>query len=770
VNHDSPQPIDTSAVPLGDDIRALAERLAEHVHDTWALKRRQEGWTYSPQRDDAGKQHPRVVPYAELPESEKEYDRTTTQETLKALLALGYRIRPRAASRADAGALAEEALAKLQQKPEQVVHLLRIYRGPRQRNLWKGEARLYRAFGRALVKAGQPTRGFELVSEGLHHHRDDPELLYLRAWALARGGNLDRAEKYLAELLPLSGLEGRLRVDALSLAGKIPKQRYDRARSAEERTALPVESATRYEEAYQATGSSDDYPAINAATMWLLAGNPEKSRELAARALELVDARLTALHKEGKQADYWAQATRGEALLLLGRAGEAIAEYTKAATLARGNLGDLAAMRGQLLLLRERLAIEEQLLGLFGLGPVVFFVGHMIDPPPRAATRPAQMRFPPTPALEEAVRAAIRQKLGKINPSAGFCSGASGSDLIFAEEMLALGKELHLVLPFRARDFLTTSVDFGLDELVDHRRRFQRVWKQAEVHHGTQQEYLGDDTLFEFVSTFAQGLTLTRAAHLNVEACLLAVRDPLASRRYGGTVHALEDWRDRGHRVEEIDLADLRCQVGPQQLPPWWETAEPTRVQARQSGRRRAVRAVLFSDVKNYSRLQDAQAPAFFDGFLREVGEVVRRPDICPLSCNTWGDGLFLVFHQARDTAHFALALLDRLRAVDFQTFGLPADTTVRIGIHAGPVFPHWDQLIGRQNFFGTHVNRAARIEPVTPPGCVYVSEQFAAMLAVEPDHDFTCAYTETLLIGKKHDRFRCRLYQLLRKGTGNCP
>ena len=68
-----------------------------------------------------------------------------------------------------------------------------------------------------------------------------------------------------------------------------------------------------------------------------------------------------------------------------------------------------------------------------------------------------------------------------------------------------------------------------------------------------------------------------------------------------------------------------------------------------------------------------------------------------------------------------------------FARLGLPTDTTIRIGLHAGPVYPQWDQLIGRVNYFGTHVNRAARIEPKTPPGCVYTSEQFAALV---PTHD----------------------------------
>jgi hypothetical protein len=87
-----PQPIDTANVALPPELLALTERLAEHTHDTWAQRRLAEGWTYGPRRDDARKQHPGLVPYAQLSRAEKEYDRATALQTLKAVLALGYRI------------------------------------------------------------------------------------------------------------------------------------------------------------------------------------------------------------------------------------------------------------------------------------------------------------------------------------------------------------------------------------------------------------------------------------------------------------------------------------------------------------------------------------------------------------------------------------------------------------------------------------------------------------------------------------------------------
>jgi len=87
-----PKPIDTSAIQLPKELVDLTERLADNAHDLWAQQRMSAGWTLGPKRDDAAKKHPCLVPYDQLPESEKEYDRLIAIKTLKAIVALGYRI------------------------------------------------------------------------------------------------------------------------------------------------------------------------------------------------------------------------------------------------------------------------------------------------------------------------------------------------------------------------------------------------------------------------------------------------------------------------------------------------------------------------------------------------------------------------------------------------------------------------------------------------------------------------------------------------------
>jgi len=87
-----PRIINTSKVNLDTELLELTELLAKNTHDNWSLLRFSEGWVYGNMRDDVKKEHPCLVEYEILPESEKEYDRKTALETLKAIIALGYAI------------------------------------------------------------------------------------------------------------------------------------------------------------------------------------------------------------------------------------------------------------------------------------------------------------------------------------------------------------------------------------------------------------------------------------------------------------------------------------------------------------------------------------------------------------------------------------------------------------------------------------------------------------------------------------------------------
>lgn len=90
----TPQPIDTTDVALPAELEQLVEEMSKNVHEVWAETRINQGWKYGKQRNDELKTHPCLVPYEDLPEEEKEYDRNTSIGTLKLIIKLGFKIEP----------------------------------------------------------------------------------------------------------------------------------------------------------------------------------------------------------------------------------------------------------------------------------------------------------------------------------------------------------------------------------------------------------------------------------------------------------------------------------------------------------------------------------------------------------------------------------------------------------------------------------------------------------------------------------------------------
>jgi class 3 adenylate cyclase/tetratricopeptide (TPR) repeat protein len=662
----------------------------------------------------------------------------------------------------------ETILAELNARGANIMGVVGRAEAPPYRELWVGDGgeRLYCTAARRLIGAGRPARGYALAQDGQAHHPACAELRYWAALALARSGNVHKAGVLADALLEKSDLPGSLRVETLSLQGRLAKDRYGRETDPERRRTLAVEAASLYERAHALPGA-DAFPGINAATMYLLAGRIDSARELAQRVVDKVHAGWQA----GQSRDYWSLATLGEASIILGDVASAQGWYQEAIGAAQGQVGDLASMRRNVQLLAPFVEGLEVLLESFGLGTVVVFSGHMIDHPNRP-----EPRFPPDPALDRAVAAEIGRALDDLNATIGYASVACGSDLLFQEALRARGAERHVVLPFHLEDFYYTSVDFGYPSRHSWRERCDVALAAAtDVHYATHERFQDEASLFHWGNVIAQGLAANRAAQLGVPVCALAVVDTGEDGKpalTGGTPSFLEHWHATGWPVRIIELGALRRRVAPLVVARTTDTMETPAAQeapvtssttARPVAIARQVKAMLFADVKNYSMLDEEQAPAFVATFIGEVARVIGGLAVPPDFQNTWGDGLYLVFPDVVSCADFALRLLDRVRLVDWPGMGLPADTTVRMGIHAGPVYPHYDAIIGRQNFFGAHVNRAARTEPVTTPGAAFTTEQYAAALAVHPAHDYACEFVGVEWLAKEYDR--CALYRLVRRG-----
>src|SRR5262249_31364763 len=138
--------------------------------------------------------------------------------------------------------------------------------------------------------------------------------------------------------------------------------------------------------------------------------------------------------------------------------------------------------------------------------------------------------------------------------------------------------------------------------------------------------------------------------------------------------------------------------------------------------------------------LNEMQVPAFVSEVLGAFGRVVDEYGDRVRIRHTWGDGLYLVLTDVVAAARCALALQSAMASVDLAKAGLPAHLSLRLAGHVGPVFECFDAVAKHHSYFGTHVTRTARIEPVTPEGEVFVTEAFAATMALEGG-GYACEY-----------------------------
>lgn len=603
------------------------------------------------------------------------------------------------------------------------------------------DATAARARIRAHLDHGAPWDACDAFREASSQFADDAGLLYLGALAHARAGATHEAHPLLERAAEATS-DPALLTEILSLRGRLWKDGF-------ERTRLPrlAERARReYLAAYAI--AHDAFPGINAATLALLQGDAEAARELAQAILRTLDARTSAPNA-------WDQATAGEARLLLGELDRAATHYAAAWEQAAQDAGSVASMRRQLNLLARVLPDARALLPLLPVPDVVAFAGHMIDAPDRAAPR-----FPA--ALEAAVAAALRSRLESMRSPILYTSAACGADLICIEQAQACGAEVNVVLPFDRDDFVRTSVAPGGEGWP---ARFEAALaRAARVIMATEEGHLGDDALFDHAARLVDGLALLRATQLATVPSLLCVIDPAAGGDVGGTQASFDRWRRRDGIVHAIDLRALRgaaavdAPSSAAEAPaaaPAMPTVPATRAQ-------RSIKTMLFADFAGYSRLHDAYAPLFQSQFLAIGAAQIEAASVKPLEAKTWGDGLYLVFDSEVAAAEFALGFLERMLAVDWTATRLPSSSQIRVALHAGPVFRAFDPVMGRESFFGANVTRAARIEPVTPPGMIYASEAFAAILAAEGDDRCALEYVGRLPLAKGYGA--SRLYRLERR------
>ena len=743
-----PKPKDTSHIELAPGLKELVEQLAENTHDVWAQQRILSGWTYGPHRDDAAKQHPGLVPYNELSESEKEYDRKTSLETVKLLSALGYTVqRPgerSAEPSKDAASLGERLaalLGMLESSPPPKLAELAVFWDARDRTLLPESPDIFKLLGERFLKLGEPLFAHDVIDEGLKSFPADVRLRQLHALTLARSGASGEANLLLHKLYQ----EGHTDEETISLLARTHKDLAERAAEPGQRQGHLRRAQELYAQAHKLNGGY--YSGINAATLALLLGEHESAKKLAEGVREACKLEIAKLKQTNGDA-YWPTATLGEAALLLGEWPEAEEWYCRAAMLGGKRFGDLCSTRRNARLIVAHLhADAPRFERCFHIPSVVLFAGHMIDRPGRAVPR-----FPPQ--IETAVREALRDHLKKLNAGFGFASVACGADILFLEGILERDGEARVVLPYDKNQFIKDSVEIvpGSNWSARCETVLQRA---ASITISCDHRLTGASVVeFQYANLLLQGLASVLAAQLDTLVKPLAVWDGQRGDGLGGTGWNVRRWQEFGLDVDVIRLDEiLRNSAAISVVPAERQAPAPPAEVAAPAEFVPEICGLLFADAVGFSKLTENEVHLFVHYFLGLVGEVIRKSAHPPLVKNTWGDGLHFVFKSAKDSGVFALEMCTAICCEDWKSKGI-CDLTVRIGLHAGPAYACLDPVTGRHTYIGSHLSRAARIEPITPPGHVYASQGFAAMAAVEGVREFTCDYVGRIPQAKNYGTF----------------
>jgi hypothetical protein len=543
-------------------------------------------------------------------------------------------------------------------------------------------------------RSGDQLLAADQAADALERFPEDRAFRYHHLLSLARAGALTEAEK----LWPRYALPAD-NVNYAALGARLLRERAFR-QGGDNRAAL-----ARAADAYQGifARSRETFPGINAAVLHALAGQQAAAATTARAVLDL----LPAAPPGEQEMRFQLAADELQASLILGEMARADAATSRLLESA-GNKTALASTRRQVKRLVAALGRGGALAERLKPGLALHYSGHILSRPGQPGRFPAE--------AEAAVAADIEAALDRLPVDAGFGSLAAGGDILVAEALLRRGADLTVVLPFDRAAFIAASVAPAGEAWV---RRFEAVLAKAgNVVLATEGEYLGDAEVFAYCSRLAMGLARLRAAIDEGECHQLAVWDGQPGNGVAGTAADIDTWRALGLATTALDS---RATGGGH------------------SGNRdsrpiqRPLRAFLFGDLHGFSRLSEPELLAYNRSVLPAVAEVVDRFGGHVEIRHTWGDGLYLVFDSVAVAASCALALQARFALLDFQALSLPPTLGLRAALHAGPVFPVDDPVMRQRLYTGRHISRAARMEPVTPEGQVYVSEAFAALLALGP-------------------------------------
>ncbi|HEX3996629.1 MAG TPA: tetratricopeptide repeat-containing protein [Acetobacteraceae bacterium] len=548
-----------------------------------------------------------------------------------------------------------------------------------------------------LVRIGQARRQgnyllvYDLAQRALQAWPDAIDFEHQAILALARAGATNNARTRYDRLVASGRLDAitdpRLAEDFAALDGRLWKDLAQRSRP-DDALRYRLLSANAY--AAASRRFSRYYTAINAASMFLAAGNGADATGYASAALELA--------QKAPDSDYWALATRAEALLILGEPVGAAAALRAAWVVSGQNFDEQATTRRQLA-----------------------WVADLVGAPAETLQALAKPRVVTWMSRPDGVGPDDGAKLGSDQSVIAFGPVLSGADIITARALLDAGIEVNLVLPCDPELFATSPIRA---EVTKFDEIFQpTIDDAASITLVTHEGGPFEPAARQLCREQASGLARLRAEHLAVTPELLA-----------------------------FSADGIRFSA----LPADFAVADPaTGVPADLI---RQPHAILFGDVRGFSKLNEAQQLLFLDHIIGGFADVLDAGNYAEYA-ETAGDGLFVIVSDVAKAAECCFALRDVLLPEKVAAAGLPDHLALRLSAHVGPLHRRYDRVIRRDKFCGMEVIRTARIEPVTPAGEIFVTEQFAATLACTAGDRYLCEYAGVLPMAKNFGE--CRMYSL---------
>ncbi|WP_170979337.1 tetratricopeptide repeat-containing protein [Roseomonas sp. HF4] len=525
----------------------------------------------------------------------------------------------------------------------------------------EAEGLLFSAHDRAMV--------------ALAERPDDVALRYRATLTIARTG----ATVMALDLFHRLRLEAVADPEVAALGARLLKDRAFEQPVAV-RGPLLREAARRYDLLWRRGGAG--WHGVNAAALRLLAGEREAAAAIAGRVLET--------HRDG--GDYWAAATRAEALLLAGRANEARTALLEAEARAGNDLSARATTRRQMRREAVALGLSPAMVDVLRIPAVLHYTGHMPKPGQDGAAEEAEMAA----GLDAAIAGA--------NVGAAFGGLAAGLDILAVEALLRAGITPTCVLPCDPVLYESDSVAPAGAQWV---ARFRTVLPRVRVVQLDERPFPDDDLHLAMAARRAMGLARLHARHRDGEAVQVAAWDGRPARGAAGTGADVQSWTEAGGRSIQIGWPWPRNGTG---------NGAP-------EARRRPM-AVLFGDLPRFSALDDAGLAAFYEGPLRAMGQALDRHPA--RYRNAWGDAVQIAFDEVPAAAACAFDMRAALEAQE-------PPIHPRFALDFGPMLPVQDAVQRVEKFSGRAMTRAARIEPVTPPGRIFATEAFACEVALLP-------------------------------------